>query len=150
MGEMERDALLAHGTAFLLQDRLFNCSDYSRSWICRRCGSFLAMQPTVSPFGGKKKVASTVRCRHCATRLDQVDNLDLTKLSGEIWEDGQGNQWVGGEDTTVVAVPGALKYLDVELAAMGVKLKYRVDPKDAPRKGLLVQAKSLPPAIAAA
>jgi len=24
---MERDALLAHGTSFLLQDRLMNCSD---------------------------------------------------------------------------------------------------------------------------
>lgn len=139
VGEMERDALLAHGTAFLLQDRLMNCSDYSRSWICRKCGSFLSIQPTVSPHVGKKKTVSSVRCRNCARRVDELEDVDLSKISGEIWEDGQGNQWVGGDKTTLVAVPGALKYLDVELAAMGVKLKYRVDPKDAPRKGPLLQ-----------
>ncbi|KAI1661465.1 DNA-directed RNA polymerase I subunit RPA2 [Daldinia decipiens] len=161
VGEMERDALLAHGTAFLLQDRLLNCSDYTPSWICRRCGSFLSVQPTVSPFVGRKKTVNSVRCRNCATRLDQIKDVDLTQLAGEIWEDGQGNQWIGGEDTTKVAVPGALKYLDVELAAMGVKLKYRVDPKDAPRKGPLLHAKwdvistgkkanALPPVVAAA
>jgi DNA-directed RNA polymerase I subunit RPA2 len=138
VGEMERDALLAHGTAFLLQDRLMNCSDYSRSWICRKCGSFLSIQPTVSPYVGKRKTVSSVRCRNCAKRIDELDDIDLSKIAGEIWEDGQGNQWVGGDKTTLVAVPGALKYLDVELAAMGVKLKYRVDPKDAPRKGPLL------------
>ncbi|KAI6778948.1 DNA-directed RNA polymerase I subunit RPA2 [Emericellopsis cladophorae] len=136
VGEMERDALLAHGTAFLLQDRLLNCSDYSKSWMCRRCGSFLSVQPTVSQFAtGKKKAPQVVRCRGCATKLDDAEGIDLTEIQGEIWEDGQGNSWVGGDQTTQVVVPGALKFLDVELAAMGVKLKYRVGKADEPRKG---------------
>jgi hypothetical protein len=42
-GEMERDALIAHGTSFLLQDRLMNCSDYSTAWVCRRCGSLVSL-----------------------------------------------------------------------------------------------------------
>ncbi|ORY29133.1 putative DNA-directed RNA polymerase I polypeptide 2 [Naematelia encephala] len=42
-GEMERDALIAHGTSFLLQDRLMNCSDYSTAWVCRRCGSLISL-----------------------------------------------------------------------------------------------------------
>lgn len=132
VGEMERDALLAHGTAFLLQDRLLNCSDYTKTWICRKCGSFLSVQPTVTPYIGKKRTVDTVRCRNCAHRLD--DEMAM-EVDGEIWEDGQGNQWVGGEDVTVIAVPGALKYLDVELAAMGVKLKYHIDPVDKDRPG---------------
>lgn len=40
---MERDALLAHGTSFLLQDRLMNCSDYSTAWVCRTCGSLISL-----------------------------------------------------------------------------------------------------------
>eukprot|EP01147_Barroeca_monosierra_P009559 gene9559-1788_t len=41
-GEMERDALLAHGTAFLLHDRLVRCSDDSEANICRECGGMLS------------------------------------------------------------------------------------------------------------
>ncbi|RDW85230.1 DNA-directed RNA polymerase subunit beta [Coleophoma cylindrospora] len=122
VGEMERDSLLAHGTAFLLQDRLLNCSDYSKSWICKDCGTFLSVQPTVSAFAPKKKGTGVVRCRRCAVRAEAWSG------KGEIWEDGEGQRWVGGENTTIVAVPGVLKYLDVELAAMGIKLKYNVGP----------------------
>lgn len=122
VGEMERDSLLAHGTAFLLQDRLLNCSDYTKSWICKECGSFLSIQPTVSAFAPRRKGTGVVRCRKCATRADSFDGR------GEIWEDGDGQRWTGGDNTTIVAVPGVLKYLDVELAAMGIKLKYNVEP----------------------
>lgn len=46
----------------------------------------------------------------------------------ECWEDKQGEKWWGGDEVTMVAVPGVLRYLDVELAAMGVRMKFDVGP----------------------
>lgn len=43
-GEMERDALLAHGTSFLLQDRLMNCSDRTVVRIMKHSRDFLARE----------------------------------------------------------------------------------------------------------
>ena len=42
-GEMERDALLAHGTAAIIQDRLLNCSDKTAEQICTKCASFISI-----------------------------------------------------------------------------------------------------------
>jgi DNA-directed RNA polymerase I subunit RPA2 len=122
VGEMERDALLAHGTAFMLQDRLMNCSDYTKAALCRTCGSFLSTAPTVSEFDRKKRGSSIVRCRKCARLAEGVE------AKSEVWMDGQGVRYVGGDDVAVVAVPGVLKYLDVELASMGIRLKFKVEP----------------------
>ncbi|SCU90841.1 LADA_0F06700g1_1 [Lachancea dasiensis] len=133
VGEMERDALIGHGTSFLLQDRLLNCSDYTQTAVCRECGALLTTQYSVPRIGS----LATVRCRRCALKFDDAKKL-LAQHQGDdqifiddahIWEDGQGNKFVGGGDTTTVAIPFVLKYLDSELAAMGINLRFNVEPK---------------------
>uniref|UniRef100_T1J3J6 DNA-directed RNA polymerase subunit beta n=1 Tax=Strigamia maritima TaxID=126957 RepID=T1J3J6_STRMM len=63
-GEMERDSLIAHGTSYLLQDRLFHCSDGSVEYICTKCGSLL------SPLMEIPKLDDTVhwKCKSCNTK----------------------------------------------------------------------------------
>ncbi|EGV64922.1 DNA-directed RNA polymerase I subunit rpa2 [Yamadazyma tenuis] len=123
VGEMERDALIGHGTAFLLQDRLLNCSDYTHTSLCKDCGSLLTTQASVPRIGSM----SSIRCRSCSKKLESFSNEFINE--SDIWEDGQGKKFVGGENTTTVAIPFVLKYLDSELAAMGIKLKYNVQPR---------------------
>jgi DNA-directed RNA polymerase I subunit RPA2 len=40
---MERDSMLAHGAAFMLNDRLMQCSDYSQCYCCSTCGSIISV-----------------------------------------------------------------------------------------------------------
>lgn len=63
-GEMERDSLLAHGVSFLLQDRLMNCSDYTKAQVCRLCGSILSSFPR--PITAAQQSVSML-CRACGT-----------------------------------------------------------------------------------
>ncbi|KAF2862252.1 beta and beta-prime subunits of DNA dependent RNA-polymerase [Piedraia hortae CBS 480.64] len=121
VGEMERDSLLAHGTAFLLQDRLMNCSDYTKAWLCRSCGSFLSVQPSMGPFN-RRREGGHVRCRRCSR------SASITDSTSHCWMDRQGEKRAGGDDVRLVAVPGVLRYLDVELSAMGVRLRFEVEP----------------------
>ncbi|XP_068597291.1 DNA-directed RNA polymerase I subunit RPA2 [Brachionichthys hirsutus] len=97
-GEMERDALLAHGSSFLLHDRLFNCSDRTVAQVCVDCGSLL------SPLLEKPPPHwSTVRHRKT-----------VCTLCGES----------GSIDS--VAVPYVFRYFVAELAAMNIKVKLDV------------------------
>ncbi|KAL1230107.1 DNA-directed RNA polymerase I subunit [Trichinella spiralis] len=41
-GEMERDSLISHGTAFLLHDRLFDNSDKDYACLCTGCGRLIS------------------------------------------------------------------------------------------------------------
>ncbi len=95
LGEMERDSLLAHGTSFLLQDRLMNCSDYSQAHVCRKCQSILS--PMQAPRAADSLVPSRgnrIICKTC----ESTDHIDI------------------------VAIPYVFRYLCTELVSMNVKL----------------------------
>lgn len=121
VGEMERDALIGHGTSFLLQDRLLNCSDYTQTTLCKQCGSILTTQTSVPRIG----TAATVRCRRCSTA---IKNYHEAPAGSDIWEDAVGNKYVGGDDISTVAIPFVLKYLDSELSAMGIRMRFNAAP----------------------
>ncbi|XP_063774176.1 DNA-directed RNA polymerase I subunit RPA2 [Pseudophryne corroboree] len=97
-GEMERDALLAHGTSFLLHDRLFNCSDRSEAHVCVACGSL------ISPLLEKPPPYwSSMRNRkHYCTICNRTDTIDT------------------------VSVPYVFRYFVAELAAMNINVKLTV------------------------
>ncbi|ETV99767.1 hypothetical protein H310_07819 [Aphanomyces invadans] len=100
-GEMERDSLLAHGCAFLLHDRLMNCSDKHIATVCTKCGSLL----------------STWTQRASVTDAGQSD-LTLHK---------ERQHWMcatcrTGDGCEPVAMPYVFRYLANELAAMNIKM----------------------------
>jgi DNA-directed RNA polymerase II subunit RPB2 len=47
-GEMERDAVCAHGISEFTKERLVECSDGFRCWICRQCGLVAIANPEES------------------------------------------------------------------------------------------------------
>lgn len=101
-GEMERDSILAHGCAFLLQDRLMNCSDKHIATVCTNCGSLLsnATQRASVEMAGQGEIAVAMKaktqwyCTVCQT----------------------------GENCQAVAMPYVFRYLANELAAMNIKM----------------------------
>ena len=62
---MERDALISHGAAFVVRDRLLACSDICSADLCSTCGSMLTSQ----------RVAPSPT----ATTLQQVKSLNPFK-----------------------------------------------------------------------
>ncbi|KAK4055158.1 hypothetical protein OIV83_000438 [Microbotryomycetes sp. JL201] len=139
-GEMERDALLAHGTSFLLQDRLMNCSDYSTAWVCRSCGSMVSLgydpvtlskEIGLDPSTGKvlpdrESGPGGEYCRVCRDK-DQAEMRKAKKARKDGAMTFDIVERVGGADMEVVAVPFVFRLLLSELAAMGIAVQIGVD-----------------------
>jgi len=143
-GEMERDALLAHGTSFLLQDRLFHCSDATTAYVCRTCGSLLSVaydDAAGISVPGLGTVQAIEKSAHRTAPLGPRG--EYCRVCRRAAEAGAPPPAAAPEhrvpvprhcvvrrtgDLDVVAVPYVLKYLVAELAAMGLRMSFAVAP----------------------
>jgi len=138
---MERDALIAHGTSFLLQDRLMNCSDYSTAWVCRTCGSLISLGYDGGALSAEHPRSSGPGGEYCRICWDGADEENAQSQSSS----GQNLDRAGHRDVTialpsehvlssqtkgsnldVVAVPFVFRYLCAELASMGIAVSLEV------------------------
>lgn len=103
-GEMERDSLLAHGSSFLLHDRLFNCSDKTTVYGCSSCGSI------ISPY--------------LVRGDDHLMGDDYSFGSSEIWSC---KVCESRDGIKKVSIPYVLRYLIAELASVNIKVIFSFD-----------------------
>ncbi|PWN40687.1 beta and beta-prime subunits of DNA dependent RNA-polymerase [Ceraceosorus guamensis] len=149
-GEMERDALLAHGTSFLLQDRLMNCSDYSTSFVCRTCGSIISLGYDDAGLSGVQTLdGNTSRSNHPASLGPNGEYCRICRADDEVREaqgrarlpkgasripQGATRLQIGRENVIrrgnggldVIAIPYVLKYLSTELASVGMRICFEI------------------------
>jgi DNA-directed RNA polymerase I subunit RPA2 len=107
LGEMERDALLAHGIPFCLHDRLLNSSDYSEGFVCEGCGNLLSSYSQVT------------------MKKDDVLNQEISKV--DITKKYAYCRVCDAYNCHKVIVPWILRYLTNELAAMNIKLTFGLE-----------------------
>jgi DNA-directed RNA polymerase I subunit RPA2 len=109
LGEMERDALLSHGVAFCLQDRLMNCSDSHLAFVCSKCGGLLTVfaQPIKNQIG-----LSSLKFEQSGFRTQMQQTCNSCKSS---------------EFVRPLYLPYVFRYLTNELAGMGIKLTLEIN-----------------------
>ena len=107
-GEMERDALLAHGVSYLVHDRLHACSDYYTTHVCSLCGSIVSTASVKNSTMGAGSGQGD--------RRREGQKLEVQCLSCKT-----------GAGVNLVAVPYVFKYLASELCAMNIRCVLNVD-----------------------
>jgi DNA-directed RNA polymerase I subunit RPA2 len=116
LGEMERDSLLSHGTAFLLHDRLVNCSDKHVAYACSRCGDMLLATTE------RSIVQTTGQSAHDAVNKPKLRLFCRNPACVEAVERKDGND----EAVEPIILPYVYRYLVNELAGMNVKMKLEI------------------------
>ena len=111
LGEMERDSLLSHGTAFLLHDRLLNCSDRHIAYACRRCGDLL------SPSTERSAILSAGQGQADATRHKLRVFCRNAKCCNAVGDEAN------DDAVQPIILPYVYRYLANELAAMNIKMR---------------------------
>lgn len=110
LGEMERDALLSHGVAFCLQDRLMNCSDSHLAHVCGRCGHLLTVyQQPVAQASASGVTSANIAAVGLRTPWRQTCSLCKS-----------------AEHVRALDLPYVFRYLACELAGMGVRLSLKL------------------------
>ncbi|PAV66793.1 hypothetical protein WR25_10517 [Diploscapter pachys] len=104
-GEMERDAIIAHGASFVLQDRLLNCSDRDMAYVCRRCGSLLSVLMS----------SKFINMRRNKTELQDTSDRQVCRNCGK------------DDEVYLVQTARVFRYLVAELASMNVKVHMKVE-----------------------
>ncbi len=75
VGEMERDALISHGAANFIRDRLFVNSDQYRVHICRNCGIIVDINQPVCPSCKKSDIAQVFMPYACKLVIQELMSM---------------------------------------------------------------------------
>jgi DNA-directed RNA polymerase II subunit RPB2 len=60
VGEMERDAILSHGASLFLKEKMLDCSDNSKQYICKICGMIMV----------SNSERNLYNCNYCKNDID--------------------------------------------------------------------------------
>jgi len=124
LGEMERDALLSHGVAFCLHDRLMGCSDAHLAHVCSTCGGLLSVSALGNNVHKKRPnavTANTTGKANADSSIGQNTNAHRNKFT-QVCATCNSSDGV-----KPIMLPYVYRYLVNELAGMGVKLKLKVE-----------------------
>ncbi|KAJ2711460.1 hypothetical protein H4S00_006049, partial [Coemansia sp. D1744] len=132
LGEMERDALIAHGAAYFLQDRLMNCSDYSLAYVCKCCGSILApiavpaTSHAVNLSSDKTDAKGVMFAGLSSSEARAIMASANTPMMGKGPLELVCRLCKNADGITMVALPYVFRYLATELMSMNMKVRLDV------------------------